>query len=112
MLFKKKHIEMILAGKKTQTRRLPGKSASYYVGRVYAIRDNWFAKPSGYILITRKFHQKLGEISLEDIKKEGYNSLEEFRRAWEEIHGKGSWNPKQAVTVYEFKVVNYSENVE
>jgi len=26
-------------------------------------------------------------------------------RAWEEINGKGSWDPEQIVTVYEFKVV-------
>ena len=44
MLFKKKHIELILARRKTQTRRLPGKSASYSIGRVYAIRDRWFSK--------------------------------------------------------------------
>jgi hypothetical protein len=103
MLFKKKHIEMVLAGRKTQTRRLPGKSASYSVRRVYAIRDRWFSKAHGYILITRKFTQKLGEISLEDIRKEGYNNLEEFRKAWEEIHGPKSWQPNLTVTVYEFK---------
>jgi hypothetical protein len=103
MLFKKKHIEMILAERKTQTRRLPGKSANYSVGRVYAIRDRWFSKAQGYILITRKFRQKLGEISLEDIRKEGYNTLEEFRQAWEEIHGSESWQPNLTVTVYEFK---------
>jgi len=103
MLFKKKHIELILAGRKTQTRRLPGKSANYSVGRVYAIRDRWFSKAQGYILITRKFRQKLGEISLEDVRKEGYESLEEFRRAWEEVHGPESWQPNLTVTVYEFK---------
>jgi len=32
---------MVLAGCKTQTRRLPGKSANYSVGRVYAITDHW-----------------------------------------------------------------------
>jgi len=90
MLFKKKHIEIILAGRKTQTRRLPGKSASYSVGRLYAIRDRWFSKAQGYI-------------SLEDIHKEGYNNLEEFRKAWEEIHGSESWQPNLTVTVYEFK---------
>ena len=42
-------------------------------------------------------------ISTEDIKKEGFNNLEDFRRAWIEING--SWNPKQIVTVYEFKSV-------
>lgn len=45
--------------------------------------------------------QKLGEISSEDVKKEGYNSLEEFRKAWIEINDK--WDPKQIVTVYEFE---------
>jgi len=105
MLFKKKHIEMILAGRKTQTRRLPGKSANYSVGRVYAIRDGWFSKAQGYILITRKFRQKLGDINFEEVKKEGYNSLQEFRWAWEEVNGQGSWGPQQIVTAYEFKVL-------
>ena len=105
MLFKRKHVELILAGRKTQTRRLLGKPANYSVGRVYAITNRWFSKPQGHILITRKFRQKLGEISLEDVEKEGYNSLGEFRRAWEEIHGLESWDPNLTVTVYEFKAV-------
>jgi hypothetical protein len=46
--------------------------------------------------------QKLGEISSEDVKKEGYNSLEEFKQIWMEING--SWNPEQIVTAYEFKL--------
>ncbi len=103
MLFKKKHVEMILAGRKTQTRRLPGKSANYAIGRVYAIRDRWFSKAQGYILITRKFRHRLGDITPEDLKKEGYSSLEEFRRAWIEINGPESWQPNLTVTVYEFK---------
>jgi len=105
MLFKRRHIELILAGRKTQTRRLPDKSANYHVGRVYGIRDRWFSKPEAHILITRKFRQRLGEISLEDVGKEGYSSLEEFRRAWEEVHGPGSWDSNSIVAVYEFKVV-------
>ena len=104
MLFKKWHIELILAGRKTQTRRLPDKSANYHVGRVYGIRDRWFSKPEAHILITRKFRQRLGDISLEDVGKEGYSSLEEFQRAWEEVHGPGSWRPNLIVTVYEFKL--------
>jgi len=104
MLFKKWHIELILSGRKTQTRRLPGKSANYHVGRVYGIRDRWFSKPEAHILITRKFRQRLGEISLEDVGKEGYSSLEEFRKAWEEVHGPRSWNPDLIVTAYEFKL--------
>ena len=103
MLFRKKHIELILAGRKTQTRRLPGKSANYHVGRVYSIRDVWFRKAQGHILITRKFRQRLGEISPEDFRKEGYSSLEEFHEAWKEING--YWNPNEIVTCYEFTPV-------
>lgn len=103
MLFKKKHIEIILKGEKTQTRRLPGKSANYKVGHVYSIRDRWFSKAQGYILITRRFRQRLGDISAGDIKKEGYRNIWEFQVAWQRIHG--SWNPNDIVTCYEFKVV-------
>ena len=103
-LFKRRHIHKIREGQKTQTRRTHKRT--WKVGRTYAIRDRWFGKPQGHIHITRRFEQKLGEISPEDVKKEGYNSLEEFRRAWEEINGKGSWNPEQIVTAYEFELVS------
>ena len=103
-LFKRKHIKKIFEGRKTQTRRIH--KHTWKVGKVYGIRDRWYSKAEGYILITRKFRQKLGDISPEGIKREGYNSLKQFRREWEEIHGKGSWNPEQVVIVYEFKVVN------
>lgn len=100
ILFKKEHIEKILNGEKTQTRRT-GKR-QYRVGRRYRLQRSWFEWTDIKILITRRFRQKLGEISPEDVKKEGYNTLEEFRRAWIEING--NWNPEQVVNVYEFKL--------
>jgi len=103
MLFKEKHIKLILNGEKTMTRRLPGKSANYSIGKVYAIRPSRFVKPAGYILIIRKFRQKLGQISARDVKKEGYNSLDEFQAAWIKING--SWRPDEIVTCYEFRLV-------
>jgi len=101
MLFKRHHIKKILQGRKTQTRRTSRRK--YKIGRYYAIRDTYFGKPQGHIIITRRFQQKLGEISPEDVKKEGFNSLEEFRKAWIEINA--SWDPEQIVTVYEFAYV-------
>ena len=100
-LFKRRHIRKIREGQKTQTRRTHKRT--WKEGRTYAIRDNWFGNPLGHIKIIRKFQQKLGEISPEDVKKEGYNSLEEFRKAWIEING--SWTPEQIVTIYEFEYV-------
>jgi hypothetical protein len=102
-LFKRRLIQKVRSGEKTQTRRTHKRT--WKLGKTYSIRASYFGKPEGHIKITKKFKQKLGEISPEDVKKEGFNSLEEFRRAWEEIYGKGSWNPEQIVTVYEFKYV-------
>ena len=103
LLFKKHHIKLILSGRKTQTRRIHKHKLK--VGKTYAVKTRWFGKPLFRVVITRRFQQKLGEISLEDVKKEGYSSLEEFRRAWMQIYG--SWNPDQVVTVYEFKLYSH-----
>lgn len=99
-LFKRKHIELIKQGRKTQTRRVH--KAEWKIGRCYTIRDRYFTKGEGQIMVTRKFKQRLGDVSEVDVRKEGYHNLAEFQKAWEEIHGEGSWNPTQVVTVYEF----------
>lgn len=52
--------------------------------------------------LTEVFKRKK-TLSPEDVKKEGFNSLEEFRKAWIEIYG--SWDAGQIITVYEFKLV-------
>jgi len=109
-LFKRRHIHMIREGRKTQTRRTHKRT--WKIGRIYAIRDRWFGKPLGHIKITRKFRQKLGDISSEDVKKEGYNSLEELRRAWEEINGPDSWDPERIITVYEFEYIERTRKLE
>ena len=100
-LFKRKHVEFILQGRKTQTRRIH--SHEWKLGRVYGVRDKLFGKPVAHIMVIRKFRQRLGDISLEDVRKEGYSSLQEFQQVWEEIHGPGSWNPNLIVTAYEFQ---------
>jgi hypothetical protein len=101
-IFKRKHLNLILFGRKTQTRRTH--KHGWHVGRVYGLRDRWFEKAENHILITRKFRQKLGDISLEDIRKEGYDSLEGFQKAWIEING--AWDPDQVITAYEFKLLD------
>jgi hypothetical protein len=101
-IFKRHNLQKILQGAKTQTRRVH--KHTWQVGKVYALRDRWFSKAQAYIIITRKFRQKLGEISSEDVKKEGYKSLEEFRREWITLHDK--WDPEEIVWVYEFRLAS------
>ena len=71
MIFSKDHIQQIIAGTKTETRR---KSPAYRVGRTYAIQPGRKKRiPDGRILITRKREEKYldGGISVVDALAEG-----------------------------------------
>ena len=98
-IFKRRLLQLVLQGLKIQTRRTH--KHEWKIGKTYAIRDQWFSNPQGYITITRRFKQRLAEISHVDARKEGFSSLEAFQKAWTEIYG--AWDPEQLVTVYEFK---------
>jgi len=101
-IFKRCHLRKVLDGTKTQTRRIHRYTLS--IGKTYAVRDRWFSKAQGHIIITRKFRQRLADISPEDVKKEGFSSFEEFKQEWENCYGPGSWNPDQIVIAYEYKL--------
>lgn len=97
-LFKRKLIPLIISGQKTQTRRLH--KHGWKVGCTYKIKDQYYCKGLGTIKITRRFKQRLGDISEQDARKEGFKDRAEFMSAWIQING--SWNPDVVLTVYEF----------
>jgi len=66
------------------------------------IQRSWYDWTDIEIEILKRYPQKLGDISPEDARKEGYSNLEEFKAAWIEIHGK--WDADLEVWVYEFKL--------
>ncbi|MBN1358121.1 ASCH domain-containing protein [Candidatus Bathyarchaeota archaeon] len=101
ILFKSHLIARILQKRKTQTRRLHKRK--WQVGRNYAITDRWFSKPKGHIRIKRLFQQRLGDVSEDEAKAEGYESLADFQEDWKAITG--YWNPDETVTAYEFELV-------
>lgn len=90
-----------LEGTKTQTRRLS--TRTYTPGRTYGVRCSRFDKSQAHIQIMNSKIQRLDDISPEDVKAEGFATLEEFKEAWTKING--SWNPDQNVTAYEFKII-------
>lgn len=98
--FKADNIQKILEGHKTQTRRRSKHLLK--VGQVYGIKDNWYSKPAAYVRITRRFKQRLGNISREGVRKEGYDAFEDFQATWVKLHRK--WNADEVITVYEFKL--------
>lgn len=102
MPFRLGHIIKILRGEKIQRRRLG--NGLYQVSCIYPIQQDWTHTTGVEIFITRRYFQGLGDISSQEIGKEDYGSLVEFKRAW--IFINGFWNPALAVTVYEFKLLN------
>jgi len=94
--FKHPFIFKIISGEKTQTRRL---SSRYRPGEILRINNTEI-----WILITRRYRQRLGSITPEEAHKEGFSSLKEFKKAWKRIYGR--YDPNQQVWVYEFKVIS------
>jgi len=100
LVFKRPLLFLILEGRKTQTRRLKG---CWEEGRIYAILDDYSEGPKAYIKITRKWKQRLIDMTEEDAKKEGFSSLAEFKAAWIKLYG--AWQPETEIFAYEFQLI-------
>ena len=103
MLFKKLLLEKILKGEKTQTRRRMQRKSGR---RVYAVGEKVgisaaYTKPVARIIIKRRFEQRLGDITEDEARKEGFSSVADFKKQWENLY---HWNPEEVVWVYEFEV--------
>lgn len=81
MIFSKSHIDLILAGEKTQTRRrrIGDKPAAYRVGADYALQRGRGKPGIGpRIFITACEIRGLGEVTDEDARAEGYDNAAEY----------------------------------
>ena len=104
MLFKPEHVDMILRRSKTATRRI-WKKPRVKVGGIYKaklkmISKDYFAK----IKVEALYKQPLGRMDYVDALKEGYESLDDFKKIWKKING--SWDDKLVVDVIEFELVS------
>jgi hypothetical protein len=100
MLFKKPLLEKIIDGSKTQTRRTS--KQTYKVGQTYGVTCRRYQKSQGHIQILNAKQPRLGDITQEDVKAEGFQTLDEFKETWIKINGE--WNLNQLVTAYEFRL--------
>jgi len=94
-------VEKVLRGEKLATRRPYTDTNVFYfeklVGKIVRLYEGG---KHAYAVVTNVYVQRLGDVSDEDARKEGFPSLEEFKRVWREIYG--SFNPEQRVVVIEF----------
>ena len=101
MLFKKHLLCKVLDGSKTQSRRRCISKMRYRVGSIQPVKATYYEKAQGHIKIDQRFEQRLADMTEEEAKAEGFNSLAEFRKEWPIIN-KQALNLEETVTAYEF----------
>lgn len=102
MLFKPEHVDPILTGRKTQTRRT-WKKPRAKAGSIHKAKTVLFSKEYFVLIrITDVRKERLGDISLEDVRREGYDTLEAFKEEWIRING--AWGPELEVYVVSFEL--------
>jgi uncharacterized protein YhfF len=121
--------QKVLAGRKTQTRRLAGDSdrlwtvdidaglsekalkrgnrTKWQTGRSYSVQPGRGQKAIGRIRLLDIRYQHLGNVTEEEARAEGYANLEGFVQAWTEIHG--HYDPERAVWALEFRLLGEGE---
>jgi hypothetical protein len=88
LLFKPEHVAPILAGTKTQTRRIwvrwRANVLSTHFAKTKMLSREHFAK----LYISDRWEERLGDISEEDAQAEGYHSREEYLAKFAEINAR------------------------
>jgi hypothetical protein len=104
MIFKPRLVRLILAGKKTQTRRprRGEEECRYQVGRSYAVQPGRGMESVGRILITDVREELLHELTQPDAIREGFRTTEEFFDYWRELYREGPVGLKVPVWVISF----------
>ena len=100
ILFTHEHVEMILAGQKTQTRRI-WKKPRAVVGSVHQVKEKMFGPRLTEIYIHAVHKEHLLDITGEDAYHEGGYSREEFLKKWFEINPKSPSNPEIYAVTFE-----------
>lgn len=101
ILFKPEHVDPILAGEKTQTRRL-GKRR-WNEGAVHQCKTNLFGDVFARVKIIQVRQERLGDISREDLVREGHATGEDYKAVWERIYKK-PWDDELLVWVVDFEI--------
>lgn len=76
ILFKPEHVEPILSGRKTQTRRLGKKR--WNVGTIHQARQTMFGEPFALLRVTAVRQEPLGDLTDGDAVREGYGTRLEY----------------------------------
>lgn len=88
-------VKKVLNGEKTATRR---NGVYAYPGEIMVLDGREFE-------VNALYQQTLGELTDEDAKTEGYETLEAYKESILSLHPNMPWVPKMSVWVHEFSEV-------
>ena len=108
LAFKDIFIRSILEGKKTQTARSPGSFVPHPNEEVWA---SCKAKPFTVLKIVSSEARLLGTFDEADAKREGFESLHDFKAVWKRIHPRKGFDPETIVRVYHFEISPNAEKI-
>ncbi len=104
MLFKLYHIDPILSGLKTQTRRTWGyaraKPGSVHLAKTELHSKQFFAR----LKILEVYQQRLGDMTEQDAWEEGGYTLDSYKDIFKQIYK--FWDDNRTVWVVKFEVVH------
>ena len=92
----------VYSGRKTATRRIQRYPAEVGM-RMRAVFPSYSIVD---LHITAVYSQKLGDMSEDDAKREGYQCLDTFKKAWAQTHPREGWDGERNVWVIEWKKPN------
>jgi len=101
MLFKQRHVELILNGTKTQTRRLREKRPAVPGSTHWASTNYSKGGRFAQLLIKRVWQEQVRYIIQRDAQAEGFADSDEFMEHWKEVYG----DPREVVWCIEFEVI-------
>jgi hypothetical protein len=91
----KEDVQKVLSGEKTATRR-NGRYAD--PGEVMTLEGRQF-------VVDKVYSQSLGELTDDDARREGFESVEEYKQSILSYHPGMPWLPQMRVWVHEFQPV-------
>lgn len=106
MQFTPENAAKVMAGTKTQTRRRTDQQL-YEVGRVYAVCPGRGKPAIGHVFILRLWNERVGDITLADVKAEGFDTPSDFHNS---IRALSKLTPADLCVAYELQVVQAIRN--
>lgn len=104
MIFSPESIEKIRRQEKTQTRRVANGPCTYRVGGDYSVQPGRTKSAVCRILVTGVRREKLYDITPADVRAEGFRSINEFFRVFNELNG--NVRPDTLVDVIDFELAD------